>query len=607
MRWLLIGAALSLACAPEFVVGTSLTVPAGFEEPLAQVRFQVLEPPRANVFDCDALARAEVDPDLFELSIVDEARIAPGERAELAELSRTASKIYFATALDSSGRTLFLGCAEVGEVEADTTLVLEGEALPVLSVREVSPLSGRLGDPNTQTPELEVLARDVLGRPIAALETRWTLVGVDDAPSGSERTRVDGLVSLRPARPARAGPFLVEVGVRWAEPILVEGVIIPEAKIGAMETLYDATAELVTGRLGPLGEPAVVGLVREGASARVVTMLYEPGQGRFSAVTSDPLPDVFSGAASDSVAFGLLDDERGARDRLVLVASSAGLIAELSPDGVAFVTRAFATGPLGGRDVVRVFPAGDCSGSSTRMMLELVDGAFAFFSEDGTLASDLFTFGEPTAAGERFLTSGCMRDARGSLHRTFVYDPGFFGVIFLTDAGAGNFLTGQWTALAEGLQIVGRRSTAPRRVLATQIELDELAMTRGLLQVVEESDRSYLRITPEVVDRAVGFPVSLGAGDVDGDGAEDLVSFSDVSRTLDETRFGLQVVLAREHRGRRVGGSIVITAEGTERVFVADFDRDGADDIALFSGRTEKAAMEVKLYRMGRIGASEGL
>lgn len=604
MRRALLGAALSFACAPEFLVETSLTVPPGFEGQLAQVRFRVLEPPRANVFDCESIARSNVDPELFELSVVEEARVAPGERAELAELSRIASKIYFATALDEGGRTLFLGCADVGEVEDDTALVITGEPLPVLTVRELSPLSGRLGDPNTQTPELEVLARDVLGRPISALEVRWSLVGVDDAPNGSERTRVDGLVSLRPERPARSGPFLVEVGVRWAEPILVEGVIVPEAKIGAAESIYEQTLELVTGRLGPLGEPAVVGLVQDGEAARVVTMLYDVAAGRFAPVTSEPLPGVFSTTVQLPVAFGLLDDERGVRDRLVLVAPRARLIAELTADGREFVTRSFEPGSIGGRDVARLFPAGDCAGNSTRMLMEFTNGAFAFFSEDGVIASDLFTFGEPTGAGERFLTSGCVTDAQGVIHRTFVYDPGFFGVIFLTDEGAGRFLTGQWTALGDGLQITGRRGTAPRRVLATQIELDELAMTRGSLQVVEEPDRSFLRITPQIVDRAVGFPISLAAGDVDADGREDLVSFSDVSRTLGEARFGLQVVLSREHRERRVGGSIVITAEGTERVFVADFDRDGADDIALYSGRSDKASMEVKLYRMGRIGGS---
>jgi hypothetical protein len=595
---------LLAACAPEFTVTTSLVVPAGFEESLSLVRLQVLEPPRSNPFDCAALALSNVEPTLLELSIVEEIRAAPGEKVELQQLSRVAKKIYLANALDEAGRVLFVGCADVAEIEEDTAIQIVGEPMPVLTVQEISPLSGRLGDPNILKPELEILARDILGRPASTLEVSWMLAGADEVASGSDRTRVDGLVRLFPQRPQRSGPFLVEIGVRWGEPVLVEGVIVPAPLVGSVDAAFDDTVEIVTGRLGASGEPAVVALVQERDAARVVTMTFDPLGERFVYVTSDPLPGIFSFSGPVPVAFGRLEDETGARDRLVLIAPRARLSAEVAADGRSFTTRAFDPATIGNRDVRRVLPAGDCAGASTRMLVELVDGAFGFFREDGSLDGELFTFGADPEAAVGFIAAGCLSDTRGTRRRTFVYDPGLFGLIFLTDEGGGEFLTGQWSALGEGLQILGRRSPSTRRVLATQIQLDELAMSRGVLEVVREGANAFLRIVPEVVDRAVGFPVSLGAGDIDGDSQEDLVSFADVSRTLDEVRYGLQVVLAREHRGRRVGGSIVITASGTERVFVADFDGDGADDVALITGRGATGkAMEIKLYRMGRLNA----
>lgn len=582
---LVAGLALITACG-EPDLGVRFVVPPAYREFVASTSLSIYVPPIAAPFSCDDLAFAEVDADLVRASLVAEIVEREGDTAPLADIDRIAPKLFVAEGFDATGARVIVGCSEVGTIEDDIDVEIRGRPTTRTGTIATS-IQQRLGVP-LATPVV-VNVTDFLGQRLPGADVRWQVIG-SSGPGAVGRGTSDGegRVSIDAALPPRAGPFVLDVRVRWAEigTAPIPGFVVPSAQtVTFQDRVYDARS----GRVGPNGEPGFVVLtVGDLAGTRRVVRVYQaPGTGELLRRVSQSI------TASDAV-LGLLTPVSG-RERPVVITRTAWF--EVGPNGEMMASPVYAPPPgaVGARPL-GVYPAGPCpidpAGPTVIVNYDADDAAI--YTSDGQRGASFNGRVDTVAAG-------CVSDDDGGEVRMLVVNQPNFGLFVAAQLAPNQFTLREWYALGNGMSFAQLGGAAV--LLGTQLSVNDFVVSR---LTVARTGPDDFELVMGGLDSPPAPPVANQGGELDGDGKLDVVSLFTRPRVsqLEAPRYALWSVLGREHRGRRVAGDFDLPVpELTDpALLLVDIDTDGADDIIVIE-RSASAIIpreaRVEIYSMG--------
>jgi hypothetical protein len=552
-----------------------------YRDAIGTVTLRVYHPLPAAPFDCDMLAFGQVDPDALRLSLVTEISLVTTSEAPL-EVDRTASKLFWAEGLDGQGRRLVTGCAQFGEVDDDTEVVIESEPTKLVTVAQRPSLSVPMG--TSLTDPIVFAVTDLDARPLAGVEVRWEIDGAGGSgSSGAATTSESGNASILPAIPTRPGPFVLDVAIRWVEgdPEAVTGFVQPAAELGMLQgSVFDYRS----GPIGPNAEPGFVALLDEDIAVYKVVFVYQNADGELQMRTSQTL---FTNAPQ----LGLIEASRdGERARPIVIGLDNWI--EVGADGS--LTDRPAYNPPTGLAPVAIEMSTSCEpGSPPQIFVSYESDVIGIFNDDA--AGNLFT------TNLDLIASGCVTDQTAGVVRLMVLeDPqlNLFVAVLVGD----RFFGEPWLAISNGIGFAPAiGSPRERLLLGTQLSVNEVVISR----YVVSSGNETLSLVQRGLDSPNGFPLFTDGGDIDGDDLLDVVSLVDQRTAVeDPQRFAVWSALGREREGSRITGDFEISA-GIElrspEMMVIDLDRDGSDDVVV-GERTPfeiGATSRFEIYRMG--------
>lgn len=564
---------LALAACSDPSVEVTFDIPAPYRPAVTDVSLQILVPPVAEPFTCDDLAFQQVSEIAIVASRAQEVRTRPRGSLALQGIPRLGPKLFFVQGLDQDGVAIVAACAEVGDIDEDTAVVLHGEPVVAVSSPAVAP-----GNP---LPErVGVTVADTSGVLLQDIEVRWTIA----APGGalapeSAATDADGRVEIRTPADLLPGPVALDISARWQRsapqsvigfteaPIMFQASLPgeqPQTTVGRTEALYQV------GNIGPNGEAGFVGLGPPGSvtEGRQVYLAYRPRtpvDAAFHVAISDPLVNVHS--------IGLAKGDQ--RDRVVAI-NGLQLI-DISPiDGS---TTATLLTPTPGSLATRILPAGACgdaqAGSDVLLVSFADDTVAAYRADDGGRVSDHpLALNPPTPHP---IASGCVHDIGKALRRTVVYASEGFQQSIVSVDDQGGVARGQWATYPAGIGFLpAYRDSELSLLLGASVSIEGTAIGRYQLVIVDQSQLDLELTTQD--DSATLFWSTQG-GDVDGDRLPDVVALLDFGAIDELTEIRLLVSLGIEHRGQRLVGISAPSAVPSPRLFLYDFDYDGHEDI----------------------------
>lgn len=579
-------AAINATGCGEPTLDLVFVIPQAYSPSVQQVVLQIYQPRGASAFGCEALAFGQVEDGVLKGSLVGERVVRDDGLLPVADIDRSSTKIFAVLGLDADERAVVRGCAEVGELSESATITIQAEAVAFVRLVESTDLSKTIGASLDGPIVLGV--RDAAGEPLPQAPVGWVLEGVNGPSSrGEASTNDEGEVSIRPALPTRPGPFLLDVQVRWAAPgpPLVTGFMAPPLEV---VTLPGRVLEYRTGRIGPQGETGIVALLDTRGTAEVqVVFIYRVG--------AELIQSFSPSIANDGAHLGLFDF-REAPDRVVVVTRGSWI--EIAPDGI--LTPKTYRPPVAaiGAQPKIVLSTGPCLATpdSPQLLVTYAANSVGFFdleaNEVGGFSNNL-----------EVLATGCVDDQDGAPIRTLVIDGGAqAGLSVVGEVRPNVYLTRPWVAIGSGTAFSPPVGNAGRLLLGTQLNVNDFIVSRASWR--REGETVELQV--EGLDSPPGVPVVNQGGDIDGDGALDVVSLFNVQAMPGAPiRWSLWGALGQTRKGQRLSGTYEFPndVKANPTLMVLDLDGDSVDDL-IFAERRDpgiplQSETRIEIYSMG--------
>lgn len=573
-----IAALIGAGCSdPSFEV--VFEVPPVYREDIRNVQASLLRP-GASAFDCDALAFGLVSPEALRLSLDRQLGVTPGSDSVLADVDRTGAKVVLAEGLDADGQVLVSGCSSFGEIERTEVYTIVAEPVPQLDVVAGSTLTVDIGSP--LAPTVSVMLRDARGRPLPGLAVRWEVVGVAGrAGVGEVLTGADGGARLAIAAPTRAGPFTVVLRARWAPARRLDGFVRATPLV---HRLSGAALDHRSGRIGPTGQLGVVSLIQEADARYRVLRLHAGGpQGGLVESMSGPI------VGTDAV-LGLITPPDGAAARPIVVTNNGWW--EIPADGVPIERQGYLPPGRPNTEPRRLLPFTPCGGGEPQLLGVYGTGLLLVHDAEG---QRVLTFGEPLDV----VAAGCVGNAIGEDVRTLIVDEAGVGLRLVAETMPMSFLVRDWVAVRVGMSFTEPLAGTPRTLIGTQIDVNDFVVSRARFAVAPDR----FDILTDGTDAPPELPLLTLGGDLDGDGALDLVSLYQSFRVEGPEPYGVWVVLDRGE-DRLQGAAELIGGPGATgfvdpQLLLVDIDGNGRHDILVAerSSGTGRAS-QVVVYPM---------
>jgi hypothetical protein len=570
-----------LACAdPKLRV--TFDIPERFRSEVQQTQLQIFEPSAGDSFGCDALAFGEVSADRLQGSLVYEATLEEENDASLSGINRRARNVLLAQGLDSNGQAIVKGCAEVGDFSSDVSLTLQGEPAAQIQTSPDNKLLNADGVPQ----EISLRATDCFDLPLDGIEARWVVMGgKGETFSNSLTADPDGNIQFTPSPfPALPGPVSLKISVRWQRapvPILrgfqtlqtLSAAAWPSGERGML-----TPPDFVVGRIGPNGEMGFSGILDpSGASTTIeVGFAYLSMPNRELNIQTIPLDEDPNGPM-EMYLLGIASFD----DRDVLLVLSPGNWRVLVPGSQ---TSTWEEHPFSDQLPTSLLPYGNCPASASEgLILAISPGSSTVYTSKGEVPLSQPNL-DPDLLLKNIIASGCVGDRNGVEHRILVYT--------LEEAGPGEIFTGngafdvavdgraafRWDSDLVQIGFSRKRGTNLASLVAVERGLDNMEIVRLQLGPLSQTNWSE-------VDRVALFtsPVSFGTGDLDGDGTLDIVTLLQfhLFGIIPFDPYILHTILGIDFQGKRLAGELEL--KGTPKLYVEDFDGNGADDILVIS------------------------
>lgn len=577
---------LLLAACGDPRIHVHFEVPPQYRDHIDDTSLAIYLPPAGAPFSCDDLAFSQVDSELIRASRVASIAERELEVAPLADIDRVAPKVFVAEGVDALGTRLVVGCAEAGEIDDDTELEIVGR--PVSRTATIASSIQQTLGVSASVPVVVTIV-DFLGAPLPGADVRWQVIGASgEGPIGRGASDGEGRVSIDALLPTRAGPFVLDVRVRWAEDdeAPIPGFVVPAPEVSMVE---GRVIDVRSGRIGPNAEPGFVALTTGALpGSRRVVFAWQPPGGALQLRYSQSINGF------DSV-LGLLSSTTG-RERPVVVTESDWY--EFAPDGTPQRSPIYEA-PVGaaGAAPQSIHPAGPCVDDGM--------GPYVIISYDAPDAAIYDATGLRRASfGGRIdtVSAGCVSDDRGGLVRMLVINQPNLGLVVAAELTPNMFALREWYAIASGMSFSPRIDGSDALLLGTQLSVNDFVVSR--LKVARTPDGFELVMAG--LDSPPAPPVRNRGGEIDGDKKLDVVSLFTRPRTdaLQPARYAVWSALGRETRGRRVAGDFDLPVPELvdPELMLVDIDQDGADDIVIVE-RTASALLpqdaRLEIYPMG--------
>lgn len=560
------------------------SVPPPYGDAIQEVVLKIYAPRGSSAFDCEALAFGRVEEGVSRGSLVDEIRVRDEGVLPLSDVDRAGDKVFLVDGLDAEGAAVVRGCEMLGEVDRDVTVTVTAEPATRLSLVDAPSLSRPVGAPLEGPITLRVT--DVLDVPIPELLVRWELIGVGGVASTGE-VRTDGLgeVAISPALPTRAGPFELDVSVRWAlpGPPVATGFVAPRPEL---VTLPGPVIEYRTGDVGPSAERGFAALLESDVRGEVQVAIVYRADGAVQTAFSPRIP-------GPGARLGLFDF-REQRDQVLVVTRDEWL--EVAPDGI--LTERQGYRPPTRAAPQAVLPTGPCQGTpdSPQVLVTYAADAVGFFDLEANYVGGF---------GQRLdvFASGCVDDQDGVPIRTLVIDGGDqVGLVVAAEVSPSLYVTRPWVAVGSGTAFSPPVGETGRLLLGTQLNVNDFVVSRASWT----RDGEAVELRMEGLDSPPEIPVVNRGGDVDGDGTLDVVSlFGRQTLPGGPVRWSVWGVLGQTRRGRRMSGTYELpeATRANPTLMVLDFDEDGVDDLLVGERLdplgTPRSETRVEVYSMG--------
>lgn len=577
---------LALTACGEPSITVRFVVPAAYRANVDGTALSIYEPPQAAPFSCDDVAFNEVGDEILRASRVATIDEQEGEITPLSDIDRLAPKVLVAEGF-ATGERVVVGCVEVGEIADDETI--EIQAQPTTRTGTVAesiqaPLNATLADPVTIT------VTDFRGERLGGADVRWQVIG-PGGPSdiGRATSDGDGRVSIAPDLPGIAGPFVLEVRVRWAEqaPEPIPGFVVPNAEV--ME-LSGRIFDVRSGHVGPNGEPGFVALAgTDILGSRRLIFVYRASSG------GELLTRVGQSVPAVSAALGLLDVPGEDRDRAIMVTDDAWY--EYTTDGQPLRSDAYEPPPRArGAAPLSIHPAGGCpvpsTGPSVVISYDAEDAGI--YEQNGLLT---IAFNQRIEA----LAGGCVTDEKGTPTRMLVLNQRDIGLVVAAELTPAQFAVREWFAVPSGMSFA-RVDARTSVLLGTQLVVNDFVVSRLTIQ---RTMADQFDLVMQGLDSPPAPPTRNRGGKIDDDELLDVVSLFTRPRFVGEpARYALWAALGVEHRGRRIAGDFDLPQPEliAPEMMLLDLDQNAKDDVVI----VERSAFDllattarVEIYSMG--------
>lgn len=564
------------------------SVPDVYGDAVQKVVLQTYQPRGASAFGCEELAFGQVEQGVLRGSLVDEVVLTDEGVYPLADIDRVGTKVLLIEGFDANDEAVVRGCTELGTITQDEAVTVLGEPVAKVKLIDAPSLSRVIGSAIDAPIALGVV--DVKGRPLATLQIFWEVVGVQGVASmGQAVTDGQGEVSIRPALPARPGPFLLAVRARWVEPgpPLATGFMSPPVEAA---TLPGRVVEYRFGQVGPAGEPGLVALLNSGIGNDVQVGFLYRSAGRLVQAISPSIPN-------DGAHLGLFEF-RETPDRAVVVSRSSWI--EVAPDGI--LTPRDYTPPVAATGALPqvVLPTGPCFATPDTpwLLVTYAANAVGFYDVGANFVGGF---------GQRLdvLSSGCVDDQDGVAIRTLVIDGGAqVGLAVAAEVSPDMYVTRSWVAVGSGTAFSSPVGDSGHLLLGTQLNVNDFVVSRARWQRAGES----VELSMQGLDSPPEIPIVNQAGDIDGDQTLDVLSlFRAPSVNGSPARWAIWGVLGKTHRDVRMSGTFDLgdARRANPTLKVMDFDGDGVDDLVLAERSDPTIAMQtqtrIEIYSMGLV------
>jgi hypothetical protein len=275
--------------------------------------------------------------------------------------------------------------------------------------------------------------------------------------------------------------------------------------------------------------------------------------------------------AAAALAIGAYSD--GSRDHLVVIGADKWL--EIAPNG-SIIER-----PGVGGAARRILSIGPCDGGGAdQLLVSFIDRSLrAFTTTGGPVNASPWVTEAPVGAP---VVGGCVGD-KDERVRTLVFSG--------QSASTGNAVqsliadmdimrTGKWPTVGAGAGFTRVVGDDPAYMLGAVLDLDGISLARFELGAGEGTAVDVHEVTS---DDAPALVLGAVGGDFDDDQKLDVVQLLQFGQTDESAQYRLLFSLGIEHRGERLTGITGAAQADIPRLYLADFDGDGFDDLLIAS------------------------
>jgi len=520
-----------------------------------------------KAFGCDELSFGEVDPAVLSASLMQEVILSGTEDKQrpLSGVPRKGLKVLLAQAFDKSNLPVVAACTEIGDINDDIQLRLNGEPAAVLTMIGGENQEWFFGAMQLPDP-VELLITDAFQTPLESWDVKWNVVGpAETGSNGIVQTGDEGRLVFSPQTPTSPGPSILEILTRWqrgttplikafTEPRRIEGPL-PDFKLN----------DIKVGHIGPAGQTgyAATYLCGTPTTTCLFYAYYNGGQ-----MTSRQL--TLEGLGEEAAApLGIIP--RADYDRVIV--AGFGFWLELNPSQGTTTQRTYDAIQS---QPVAVLPVDPCDDSPVgQVLLVFEDGSLGVYGPTGGERLLMHPFADLQASGFNFV-SGCVADQDGTEHRLLIgeQDESRWRVVVEFGTLVEQF---DWAAPLRGIGFSPSLEDHPAHLVVGRLGQDSPEIAR--MRVLHQPGIADTRLDEISAVPLFAVPEAIGAGHLDADFQLDVLGLF----RLDNQQYFTQAVLGRQHRGKQVSGMMPAGLAGEEppRLLVTDFDNDKTDDFAV--------------------------